>query len=130
MTIQLTQHFNLSELRCKDGTAVPEHLVENAREICERAQVLRDELGKPLRVISGFRTPSHNARVGARPTSLHVTARALDLACTGMSADQLAAAWRRLVLLERAPDGGLGVYPRKWGGWIHVDTGRPRRWRG
>lgn len=35
-----------------------------------------------------------------------------------------------LVADRKVPDGGLGVYPRPWGGWLHVDLGRPRRWRG
>lgn len=128
--MKLTKNFRLEEMTCRDGTPVPADLIDNARAICERAQVLRDELGQVVKVTSGYRTPTYNAKVGGAKGSLHKTARALDLTSAGYTAEQLAEVYQRLIDEGKVPDGGLGVYPRPWGGWIHIDTGRPRRWRG
>lgn len=127
---QLTTHFHVDELMCKDGTPVPPELLDNARAICQRAQVLRELLCRPLKVTSGYRPPHYNERIGGAKRSQHLTASALDLSCSRWSADELATQYEGLVRTGMVPDGGLGVYPRKWGGWIHIDLGRPRRWRG
>ena len=128
--MKLSKNFSLSELKCKDGTEVPAQYIENARDICERAQVLRDLLGSPLYVTSGYRTPSHNAKVGGAKNSYHLRAEALDLRSSVWTAGQLADLYEGLVRLGVAIDGGLGVYPRDNGGWIHIDLGPKRRWRG
>ena len=121
--MKLTPHFLLSELRCHDGTDVPEKYIANAKAICERAEVLRAEVG-PLIVTSGYRTAKWNTRVGGAKGSLHLTARALDLSSRSVTARELARIWERLVKAGKVPDGGLGIYSN----WIHIDTFRPRRW--
>lgn len=128
--MNLTKNFTLEELACKDGTAVPEKYVMNAKLVCARAQVLRDLLGTSLTVLSGYRTKKHNARVGGADGSLHMTASALDLGSEKWNAVQLAALYEGLIRLGLVVDGGLGVYPREGGGWIHIDIGPARRWRG
>ena len=125
-----TKNFSVDELACKDGTPVPYDLYENAQAICERAQKLRNLLGISLQVNSGYRTKSYNKKVGGAESSLHVEARALDLSCYGWTAEQLGTLYEGLIRLGVVPDGGLGIYPRSNGGWIHIDTGAKRRWRG
>lgn len=128
--MRLTKNFTLRELRCKDGTEVPEEYLANAQAICERAQVLRDLLGTPLEVRSGYRSPEHNRRVGGATWSKHLKAEALDLHSKQWSAAQLAELYGGLIRLGLVEGGGLGVYPRGDGGWIHIDLGGGRRWRG
>lgn len=125
MSNQLTKNFALSELMCRDGTPVPDEYVENARLICERAQVLRDLVG-PLVVVSGFRSLAHNKRVGGAKSSQHMTASALDLRSATKSAARLHAKYLSLIRTGLVPDGGLGLYSS----WIHIDIGKPRRWKG
>lgn len=120
---QLTPHFNLSELRSHDGAEVPDKYLANALAICERAEVLRAEVG-PLIVTSGYRSPAWNRRIGGAQRSLHMTARALDLSSRSVPAKELHRIWLRLVKEGRVGDGGLGLYPN----WVHIDLGRPRRW--
>jgi uncharacterized protein YcbK (DUF882 family) len=122
---QLTKNFHLSELMCRDGTPVPDEYVDNARLICERAQALRDIAG-PLVVVSGYRSLAHNKRVNGAKSSQHLTASALDLRSAKVSAADLHRLYLRLIRDRLVPDGGLGLYRT----WVHVDLGRPRRWKG
>jgi uncharacterized protein YcbK (DUF882 family) len=117
--------FGVDELACKDGNPVPKALYDNATKVCERAQKLRDLVG-PLKVMSGYRTPAHNKKVGGAKGSWHVKAGALDLKSYEKSAAELAAIYEELIKTGSVPDGGLGVYSS----WIHIDIGPARRWRG
>lgn len=121
--MKLTPHFLLSELTSHDGTPVPAKYIANARAICERAEVLRAEVG-PLFVTSGYRTASWNRRVGGAKGSFHLTASALDLTSRSVLARDLAKLYEALIKAGKVPDGGLGLYNN----WIHIDLGRRRRW--
>lgn len=92
------------------------------------ADWLRDKLGEPLHVLSSYRSPEYNARVGGAENSLHLRFNALDLTAKGTPPAELAA------LLEQhrlAPLLGVGVYST----FIHLDTRgllgihTPARWR-
>lgn len=95
------------------------------------ADVIRHRYGAPLRVISAYRPPVHNAAIGGADDSQHLEFKALDLHPLGGQGasklfhiaqevrDQGPLEWRK---------GGLGRYT--WG--IHIDsrdTG-PAQWRG
>ena len=51
--MKLTENFALSEFRCKDGSDVPEELLENVQLLADNLQKLRDRLGEPIRIVSG-----------------------------------------------------------------------------
>ena len=61
-----TKNFKVSEFACK-------HCGENKidQRVLDMAQTLRDELGVPVRVNSGYRCEKHNARVGGVKGSFH-----------------------------------------------------------
>ena len=61
--MKLTTNFNIEEFACKDGTPVPKRFYDNCKELAENLQVLRDSLGVPLEVLSGFRTVKHNKKI-------------------------------------------------------------------
>lgn len=125
---QLTENFHVSELMCRDGTPVPSEYMENAYEVCRRAQVLRDIVG-PLVVLSGYRTPDYNRRVGGAKKSQHLTASALDLRSSLHPAGGLYIIYLGLIDRGQVPDGGIGLYVRK--NFLHIDIGRAgRRWKG
>lgn len=124
--VRFTKNFAVSELACKDGTPVPKDLYDNAKAICERAQVLRDFLGSALLVNSGYRTPAYNAKIGGADKSWHLQAGALDLRAPGWSAELLAEVYEGLIRIKAVPDGGLGKYDT----FIHIDIGPARRWNG
>jgi uncharacterized protein YcbK (DUF882 family) len=121
---KLSKNMSLSEFACRDGSDVPSYYLSNVKELARRLQVLRDLIGTPIQITSGYRTDSHNAKVGGAKSSQHLTASAADIQATGWSPLQLALLWQGMVDLGLIPDGGLGVYSK----WIHVDIGKPRRW--
>jgi transposase len=53
-TGQLTTNFDVSEFACKDGTAVPLDLLGNVKTLATNLQALRDALGKPVKISSGY----------------------------------------------------------------------------
>lgn len=81
--------------------------------------------GRELIVTSGYRTERTNQALrsrGAAKRSMHLRGQAVDFFCPGLSTKRLA----RLAVQEKA--GGVGIYERK--GFVHVDTGPIRYWKG
>ena len=80
---------------------------------------------EPFHVISGYRSPRTNDMLrheggGVASNSLHMVGKAIDIRIPG----------RRLVDVRDAAlalqSGGVGYYPKS--DFVHVDTGRIRRW--
>ncbi len=127
VNVRLTQNFHIDEFACKDSakTPVPEHYGCNVCKLAGELQALRDNLGKPITVISGYRTPEHNAAVGGSKNSLHMTARAADIRAQGITPEAVHAAILRLIDSGRMQDGGLSLYPT----FVHYDIrGHKARW--
>ena len=90
-------------------------------------QCIREYFGKPVTITSGYRTASHNTRVGGSKSSQHLLGRAADIQV--QDTDPLAVAAYAESLMPGW--GGVGRYPVKAGrakGWVHVDT-RPNKSR-
>ena len=98
--MQLTKNFSLWEFRCKDGTDVPDEYLENVKELAENLQVLRDYIDKPIHVISGYRSPKYNRKIGGARRSQHMTARAGDLIVKGMTPDEVKDAILHLIKIS------------------------------
>ena len=63
-----------------DNTPDDEWIIENLRAIAEHVfQPLRDGLGVPIYVSSGYRCPELNRAIGGAKRSQHMEGRALDL---------------------------------------------------
>ena len=76
-------------------------------------------------VISGYRSPASNEQLrehskGVAKHSLHMQGKAIDICLPGCELKQL----RNAAVSVQA--GGVGFYPRS--NFIHVDTGKVRRW--
>ena len=52
-------------------------------------QPLRDKLGKPVVILSGFRCAALNSKVGGKPNSQHLTGEAADIKVNGCTANTL-----------------------------------------
>lgn len=124
--MELTKNFNSSEFDCKDGTAVPDRYKDNLKELANNLQVLRDHLGVSVSVTgSGYRTPSHNKKVGGAKYSQHLTASAADINAKGLTPKELHKAIEKLISEGKMKQGGLGLYNT----FVHYDIrGTKARW--
>ena len=53
-----------------------------SKELLEILDEVREDYGKPIHITSGYRTESHNAKVGGKKDSSHLKGLACDVACT------------------------------------------------
>ena len=126
MQQDITTNFGWWEFECHCGHCeMPEEVRREVEHLVRTyLQPLRDRLGKPIIIVSGYRCPSHNKAVGGARRSQHMYGRAADIKVPGMSPPQVHAA-----ILDMWPDiGGLGLYRT----WVHIDCrpNGPARWYG
>lgn len=126
MAHRLTKNFTREEFDCKDGTIVPDEYMDNCQKVANNLQVLRDHLKVPVRITgSGYRTPSHNAKVKGAKNSQHLYANAADINADGYAPKQLAAVIEKLIAEKKMEQGGIGIYK----GFVHYDRrGKKARW--
>ena len=117
----------MSEFKCKDGSDVPDSMLDNVKLLAKNLQVLRDEIGKPIRVISGYRSPKYNRKIGGARKSQHMTAKAADIKIKGMTPAEVKRTIVRLIKEGKMMSGGIGLYRT----FTHYDVrGRNARWYG
>ena len=117
----------MSEFMCKDGSDVPDSMLDNVKLLAKNLQVLRDEIGKPIRVISGYRSPKYNRKIGGARKSQHMTAKAADIKIKGMTPAEVKRTIVRLIKEGKMMSGGIGLYRT----FTHYDVrGRNARWYG
>lgn len=107
-----SKHFRAAEFRCphcREAFVRP--------RLLEKLETLRNDIRRPIRIVSGYRCPVHNHAVGGARDSQHVYGAAADIP-SGVATPELA----RAVGFT-----GIGVRA----GWaVHVDVrdGPPARW--
>ena len=119
----------LRDVNGKETIAIDPKLLETLWGT--QAFVARYGIDNPLEILSGYRSPASNARlieagVPAARQSLHIQGRAADIRIVNLNAEVLGS------LVRSFRQGGVGFYyrPGARGGWIHVDTGLNRTWKG
>jgi uncharacterized protein YcbK (DUF882 family) len=127
----ITEHFRLSEFL---STSLQEHfdkyetfpemsfygaqeVIRNIIILANRLQVVRDVFDSPIYILSGLRTPEHNALVGGAQNSQHLVGKAADIVARNIKPETVR---RELVNWS----GGLGSYET----FTHLDIGPKRRW--
>jgi uncharacterized protein YcbK (DUF882 family) len=138
-------HFRVSEFTCRDGSKYPEEWTDRWAKLVGLCDAIRERWGRPLAVVSGYRSPAHNAALveadaaaGSHQVasgSYHVQGMAADLRPeTAAEVPQLFALVLEMHTAGELPDlGGTADYPVSC--WVHVDTGLTadrhlRRWIG
>lgn len=88
--MQLTEHFTLDEFvrsvtaeRLHIDNTPPEALIDELRETAQMMERVREMLGAPIVISSGYRCPTLNRAVGSKDTSAHMVGRAVDFTCPG-----------------------------------------------
>lgn len=124
--------FTLEEMACKDKARTPYPAARVAdgtwMRLRDTLDTIRRAWNAPLHILSGYRSPEHNARVGGAKASQHMAGTAADIEPMGPHDD--ARALHALILgLYNAGQlphlGGLGEYNT----FVHVDV-RPRKENG
>ncbi len=118
-----TKNFKVAEFACKCGCG---NKID--QRVLDMAQTIREALGVPVRVNSGYRCATHNAKVGGVKGSKHILGLAADLSCSLGSAKMFETV-KQLKAEGKLPDLD---YCRKYRSWIHIDCGGKRRnmWEG
>lgn len=149
LDLQVTKHLKLADFVTHDdqGDVWPKYVALNPR-LLDKLELVFADLGGSVRpdlavdVHSGFRSPSHNARVPrAASDSRHQYGDAADIAIDADFDGRITMTDELLVMLaverveDRHPDlvGGLGLYTsRRYASpYLHIDArGKRSRWKG
>ena len=106
----LSQHFDSSEFVCHHCGQLGPFGIDP--ELVRRLELVRARIGKPLPIVSAYRCPEHNRRIGGAKNSQHIWGRAADLP-------------RGLVPMVTARAAGFSGIGNRRGAAVHVDV----RWQ-
>ena len=136
--MQITKHFSLDEMKCKDGTTVPKKDLTTVKALFMCLERIRAEFGKPIKIISGYRTVSYNKKCGGTQPdykngkvvegtgSRHLYSMAADIVIDGVKPGEVSRKIRELIDEGAILQGGVGLYP---GRFVHYDIrGTAARW--
>lgn len=112
---RITRNFRLSEFLSPDTGEAKMDM-----EVILRLQAVRDHFGKDVIVLSGYRTPAYNRKVGGHPKSLHLNGMAMDWYIKGVSVSEMARVARECGFT------GIGLYKYS----VHTDIGESETWYG
>jgi uncharacterized protein YcbK (DUF882 family) len=123
--MKLSKNFSLAEFNSKDGTVADQLVIKNLAILAEQLEVLREYLGKPIKVTSGYRSKEHNAKIGGAKNSTHVNGMAADIKVSNSPPLEVYNAIEKLIADGKMKQGGLGLYQS----WVHYDfRGVKARW--
>ena len=83
--MKIGTYFDDYEFACKcgrhgydsDGHPILDHVID--KRLVDVLDAIRERIGKPIEVLSGYRCPEHNAEVRGVPNSQHVEGTAADI---------------------------------------------------
>lgn len=129
MTRRLSAHFTLAEMTASNTAArkgipnvAPPAIEDVLTLTADRMEKVRALLGdKPIRVLSGYRSPAVNKAVGGSRTSAHMTGHAVDFVCPdfGTPAQVAAHLAKHLTAYDQIIE--------EFGEWVHIGFGPGRR---
>lgn len=127
---KLTPHFTFSELVVTDYKDLQEKNKDKALEyrpqiqkLADFAESVREILGVPMIITSGFRCEELNKRVGGSALSQHIRAEAIDFIPLKMSAYEAFAK----IMLSNIEYGQLIIYTRGISHFLHISIGSKRQ---
>lgn len=116
MNEQLTEHFRVKEFACKDGCKY----VLISKSLIQVLEGLRKRIGEEIYINSGYRTPTHNEKVGGAVLSYHQYGMAADIRAKTKTPKEL----YDMLSMMMEGWGGLELHQT----FVHVDT-RNIQWR-
>ena len=114
-----TKNFKVSEFTCHCGCGAN----KIDQRVIDMAQTIRDALGVPVHVNSGYRCEAHNSRVDGAKNSKHMKGLATDLSCS-LGAVKMFDTVKKLKAEGKLPDLDYCI---RYKSFIHVDCGGKRK---
>ena len=111
----LTKNFNKKEFACRCCGQVK---VNKDSELVKKLQLFRDNINKPVKIISPYRCPKHNRAVGGAKASQHMQGIAVDITVSGVTYADLV--W----LAHELGFNAIGIYPDQ--NFVHLDIRRDK----
>lgn len=125
--MKLSEHFTLKEFDCHDGSVTPKEVIPHLTELAANLEVLRHDIGQPITINSGYRSPAYNKSIKGALNSQHIKGNAGDLRAKGFTPKQLADRIEKLIASGKMKQGGIGIYKT----FTHYDIrGTKARWNG
>lgn len=89
--MKIGTYFDDYEFACKcgrhgydsDGHPILDHVID--KRLVDVLDAIRERIGQPIEVLSGYRCPEHNAEVGGVPNSQHVEVQPPTLLMTALT---------------------------------------------
>lgn len=135
--MQLTPHFTLEELAVTNNKQYKNENILQALQIIGKmymlagfAERIREIIGKPVIINSGYRCPALNKAVGGAISSQHVLAEALDIKVKGKTASELL---QIIVASDLKYDQVIWEKPKSGTAWLHISIGSKKeklKWDG
>jgi len=121
--MQLSANFALREF-LRTSTGLPNQpdteAINNLHWLCTTVlQPLRDHLGMPVRITSGYRSPAVNAKIGGAKTSAHMRGLAVDCKVGAPEPWDALRLLRIIYDLQLPLDQAIGYAPTR-GGHVHL----------
>lgn len=125
--MKIGKYFDEHEFACHcdrhgvdaEGHPILDHIID--KRLVDVLDRIRERLGVPITVNSGYRCPEHNAEVGGVSDSQHVLGTAADITYDGIDVDYLAE------IAEECGADGIGKY--YYQDFVHIDVrGYAARW--
>ncbi len=118
--MKLSKYFTLEEMTVSDysvrngiDNTPPDECLENLKDLCVMVlDPLREKLGKPIHVNSGYRNPEVNKAIGGAENSQHKDGQAADIVVDGMTADEVFKVASELMLFDQL----IQEFDR----WVHI----------
>jgi zinc D-Ala-D-Ala carboxypeptidase len=121
--MKFTNNFSLDEMlisgaayryKYHEQFTPSENVIQNLKELCESIlQPLRDDLGVPIHVSSGYRCKRVNDKIGGVKSSQHVKGQAADIQVSGIST---------IDVCKKVLDLGIDFDQmiEEYGSWVHI----------
>ena len=127
MSIQLTPHFTLGELCNTSNEQYKKLNLLKAQEqmgkmymLAGFAERVREIVGKPLIITSGYRCPELNKAIGGALTSQHIFCEAIDFVVKGMRPEDI---FNRIVTSDLKYNQIIIERNTKGSQWVHISIG-------
>jgi zinc D-Ala-D-Ala carboxypeptidase len=121
--VKLTKNFHLDEFitsetaeRHSIDMTVPEQLMPNLLRVAVAMQHIRDFLGVPVVITSGYRPAVLNRRVGGSTDSDHIRAAAADFIAPGYGSPYEVAR----AIAPKLDEFGIEQVIHEFGRWVHI----------